>query len=293
MTKNIIIAVENFSYRYPRASAQALTNINLEVHEGELLGLIGPTGSGKTTLCLALAGLLPQVGGGTVKGRILIDGNDSVNVPLEKLLFRVEKKEALVGITLQDPEAQLVGMTVEEDLAFGPENLGLCSEEIENRIQTILKLIRMENFRFVFPYKLSGGQKQRIAIGSTIALRPQVLIFDEPTSELDPVGRKEVFSVIKELKEQANLAIIVVEHHTEELAMYCDRIILLNEGEIVIQDTVNQVFEQVKLLHEIGVRPPDGVELMAELRAAGLINPSSPLLDEDQIKSYIIECLSK
>jgi len=137
----------------------------------------------------------------------------------------VEKKEALVGITLQDPEAQLVGMTVEEDLAFGPENLGLCSEEIENRIQTILKLIRMENFRFTFPYKLSGGQKQRIAIGSTLALRPKVIIFDEPTSELDPVGRKEVFSVIKELKEQSNLAIIVVEHHTEELAMYCDRII--------------------------------------------------------------------
>ena len=291
MSKRIVLEAENFSYRYPRASAQALKNINLQVHEGELIGLVGPTSAGKTTLCLALAGLLPQVGGGTVSGKILLDGNDSATVPLDKLLFRVEEKKALVGITLQDPEAQLVGMTVEEDLAFAPENLGLPAEEIEKRIQDILKLTRMENFRYVFPYKLSGGQKQRIAIGSTLALYPQVLILDEPTSELDPVGRKEVFSVIKDLIADANLAIIIVEHHTEELALYCDRIVLLNNGEIVLQDTVDRVFANVDLLREIGVRPPDGIELLAELRAAGVINNSSTLIDENDIINFLSKSL--
>ncbi len=291
--KNLIIEAENFSYRYPRASAQVLKDINLKVYEGDFIGIVGPTGAGKTTLCLALAGLLPQVGGGTTQGQILLAGNDTAKVPLEKLLFRVAEKKALVGITLQDPEAQLVGMTVEEDLAFGPENLGLLSEEIEKRIQEILKLTRMENFRFIFPYKLSGGQKQRIAIGSTLALRPQVLILDEPTSELDPVGRKEVFSVIKELKEKANLAILIVEHHSEELAIFCDRILVMNEGKIVLQDTVENVFSQVELLREIGVRPPDGVELLAELHSAGLVNSPSTLIDEKAIIDYLSEKLIK
>lgn len=289
--KNLIIEAENFSYRYPRASAQVLRDINLKVYEGDFIGIVGPTGAGKTTLCLALAGLLPQVGGGTTRGQILLAGNDTAKVPLEKLLFRVDEKKALVGITLQDPEAQLVGMTVEEDLAFGPENLGLLSEEIEKRIQEILKLTRMENFRFIFPYKLSGGQKQRIAIGSTLALRPHVLILDEPTSELDPVGRKEVFSVIKELKEKANLAILIVEHHSEELAIYCDRILVMNQGKIVLQDTVEKVFSQVELLREIGVRPPDGVELLAELQSAGLVNSPSTLIDEKAIIDYLSEKL--
>lgn len=292
LTKNLLIEAENFSYRYPRASAQSLKNINLKIYEGDFLGIVGPTGAGKTTLCLALAGLLPQVGGGKVQGRILLEGNNTAEVQLDKLLFRVDEKKALVGITLQDPEAQLVGMTVEEDIAFGPENLGLPSEEIELRIQEILKLTRMESFRFVFPYKLSGGQKQRIAIGSTLALRPQVLILDEPTSELDPIGRKEVFSVINELREQANLAIVIVEHHTEELAINCDRIVLLNDGEIILQDSVERVFSQVDILSKIGVRPPDGIELIAELKSAGLIDPQSIVMNENQIVNYLEQSLN-
>lgn len=282
-----IIEVENFTYRYPRTSDPVIKNISLTVHPGEFIGLVGPTGAGKTTLCLALAGLLPQVGGGHVEGRILLAGNNTVTVPLEKLLFRVEEKKALVGITLQDPEAQLVGMSVEEDLAFGPENLGLPSQEIEERIRDILELTRMEKYRFVFPYKLSGGQKQRVAIGSTLALRPQVLILDEPTSELDPVGRKEVFSLIKELKEKSDLAIIVVEHHTEELAIYCDRVWLMNKGEIILQDQAANFFEQGDLLRSSGVRPPDGVEFLEELRSQSGMDPPRGLLREEEIVRYL------
>jgi energy-coupling factor transporter ATP-binding protein EcfA2 len=282
-----IIEVQNFSYRYPRTEDPVIKNISLTVGAGEFIGIVGPTGAGKTTLCLAMAGLLPQVGGGHVEGQILLAGNNTVSVPMEKLLFRVEEKKALVGITLQDPEGQLVGMTVEEDLAFGPENLGLPSLEIEQRIREVLELTRMEKYRFVFPYKLSGGQKQRVAIGSTLALRPQVLILDEPTSELDPVGRKEVFSLIKELKEKSDLAIVVVEHHTEELAIYCDRVWLMNKGEIILQDSVVNFFEKTDLLRSSGVRPPDGVEFIAELRSAGVLHPPRGLLTEGDIVDYI------
>jgi ABC-type multidrug transport system ATPase subunit len=145
----------------------------------------------------------------------------------------------------------------------------------------------MEKYRFVFPYKLSGGQKQRVAIGSTLALRPQVLILDEPTSELDPIGRKEVFTLIKDLKEKSALAIVVVEHHTEELAIYCDRVWLMNRGEIILQDTVVNFFGRTDLLRENGVRPPDGVEFMAELSAAGVFDAPPGLLREEDIVNYL------
>jgi energy-coupling factor transporter ATP-binding protein EcfA2 len=286
-----IIQVENFSYKYPRTSAPALKNLNVTVTPGEFIGIVGPTGAGKTTLCLALAGLVPQVLGGKTQGRILLAGNDTAITPLEKLLFRVDEKKALVGLTLQDPEAQLVGMTVEEDLAFGPENLGLPTEEIQKRVDEILDLIRMENFRYIFPYKLSGGEKQRVAIGSTLALLPQVLILDEPTSELDPIGRKEVFSIINELKERANLAIVVVEHHTEELALFADRIWVINEGEILLDDKTSSVFHQTDLLRSVGVRPPDGVELLNELRLTGLIHSTKALIQEEEITRFLKEHL--
>jgi energy-coupling factor transporter ATP-binding protein EcfA2 len=287
-----IIRIENFSYRYPRTSAPALKNIDLTVKPGEFIGIVGPTGAGKTTLCLALAGLIPQVLGGRTQGRILLCGNDTATVPLEKLLFREADKKALVGLTLQDPEAQLVGMSVEEDLAFGPENLGLPTAQIQKRVDEILRLIRMESFRFTFPYKLSGGEKQRIAIGSTLALLPQLLVLDEPTSELDPIGRKEVFAVIDELKERSNLAIVVVEHHTEELALFADRIWVMNEGEILLDDQARRVFHQTELLRSIGVCPPDAVELLSELRRCGLVAPAEELMQEEEIVRFLSEHLN-
>ncbi len=278
-----IIAIENFTYKYPRTSAPALRNINLEIRQGEFIGVVGPTGAGKTTLCLALAGMAPQVLGGKVEGRILLNGKDTAKTPVEELLFRQEEKVALVGLTLQDPEAQLVGMTVEEDLAFGPENLGLPTLEIQNRVEKILDLIRMEGFRMTFPYKLSGGQKQRVAIGSTLALQPLVLMLDEPTSELDPIGRKEVFSVIQHLKEEANLSIVVVEHHTEDLALYCDRIWVINEGEIVMDGPTHEVFSQTDFLRSVGVRPPDGVDFIKALRDIEPEAFTKELVNEEEI----------
>lgn len=289
--RQVIIEVKDFTYRYPRTSTHVLKNINLKIHEGEFIGVVGPTGAGKTTLCLCLCGLIPHVLGGKSEGSVVIHGKDAKDTPLENLLFLSDEKKALVGITFQDPEAQLVGMTVEEDLAFGPENLGLPPEEIEDRVRHVLELIRMQDFRFTFPYKLSGGQKQRVAIGSTLALRPQVLILDEPTSELDPIGRGEVFSVIRELREQLALTIIMVEHHTEELARYCDRIILMNQGEIVIDDTPHDAFAQVEKMRSVGVRPPDGTELLAHLSSLGITGVPDGAVTEDEIVLYLATLL--
>jgi len=286
-----IVSITDFSYRYPRTSAPALRNINLEIHPGELIGVVGPTGACKSTLCLVLSGLVPQVLRGKVQGRALLGGKDTLDTPLDELLLRVKERVALVGLTLQDPEAQLVGMTVEEDIAFGLENLGLPTVEIQERVAEILRLIRMEEYRFSFPYKLSGGQKQRIAIGSTMAMQPHLLILDEPTSELDPIGRKEVFAVIQQLRATANFAIVVVEHHTEELALFCDRILVMNEGEIVVDGGVADVFTRTELLRSVGVRPPDGLELLQLLREQGLANPPAGLIREEEIIQYLKKAL--
>ncbi len=282
-----IVRLADLTYRYPRTSAPVLKNINLEIHEGELIGVVGPTGAGKSTLCLLLSGLIPQVLGGKVLGEVLLNGKDATSTPLDQLLLRQEEKVALIGLTLQDPEAQLVGMTVEEDLAFGLENLGLPTPEIQDRVSEVLKLIRMEDFRFTFPYKLSGGQKQRIAIGSTIAMQPKLLVLDEPTSELDPIGRKEVFSVIDQLRTRTNLAIVVVEHHTEDLALFCDRILVLNDGEIIMDGSAASVFSHTELLRSVGVRPPDGVELLRALKELDLVNPPTDLIRESEIIDYL------
>jgi len=287
-----IIEVHDFSYRYPRTSAPVLQDIDFSVHEGEFVGIVGPTGAGKTTLCLALCGLIPSVLGGQVTGEILIGGKSTAVREFGPLNFSSTDHTALVGITFQDPEAQLVGMTVEEDLAFGPENLGLPTEEIERRIVEVLKLVRVEGYRDVFPYHLSGGQKQRVAIGSTLTLRPKVLILDEPTSELDPVGRNEIFAIIRQLKEEANLSVLVVEHHTEELARFADRILVLHDGQLILDDAATKVFEQIDVLKSVGVRPPEGIEFLKMLQDEGIVNPGDGHMREEDIIAYLSRVLN-
>lgn len=286
-----IIEARSFSYRYPRTSAPVLRDITFAIREGEFVGIVGPTGAGKTTLCLAMCGLIPHILGGHIEGQIMLAGKNTVDTPLDTLLFSNEEKKALAGIVFQDPEAQLVGMTVEEDIAFGPQNLGIPVDEINRRIDDILRLVRMQGFREAFPYTLSGGQKQRVAIGSTLALQPKLLILDEPTSELDPLGRNEVFTLIRQLKDETHLAIVVVEHHTEELARFADRILVLHEGRIILDDLAEKVFQEVETLRAVGVRPPEGVELLERLRNAGVLHPPSGLVADEDIVGFLAKYL--
>lgn len=282
-----IVEVKDFSYKYPRTTNPVLKNINFNIDEGEYIGIVGPTGSGKTTLCMALSGLIPQVLGGKLTGEILINGKNSKDTSIDEMIFSSEKRESFVGITFQDPEAQLVGMTVEEDIAFGPENLGIEPEKINNVVDEVLNLIRMNSFRDSFPYLLSGGQKQRVGIGATLALRPKLVILDEPTSELDPLGRKEVLNVIKSLKEQ-KIAVVIVEHNTEELVGFVDRVVVLHEGEVVLDDATDVVFKQTEFLRSIGVRPPEGFDLIERLVSAELLpQMQHGPYDEEAIVQYL------
>lgn len=290
--KDTIIEIKDFTYRYPRTKTPVLQNINLTINQGEFIGIVGHTGAGKTTLCMAMSGLIPQILGGKIDGEILINGKNTRDVEIDELIYSSEEKKAFVGITFQDPEAQIVGMTVEEDLAFGPENLGVESEKIQKRVQEVLELIRMEDFRKAFPYNLSGGQKQRVGIGSTMALRPQAIILDEPTSELDPIGRYEVLSVIRGLKEH-NVSVIIVEHNTEELIDFVDRIVVLDDGQIVMDGETHNIFRQVDNLRSISVRPPDGVEFLDKLIKKGLISSFPDSLYETEIVDHLIQNLTK
>ena len=287
-----ILDVRNLSYRYPRTSAPVLNGITFSVSEGQFVGIVGPTGAGKTTLCLAMCGLIPHILGGHVDGQLLLAGRDTARTPLDSLLFLKDQHKALAGITFQDPEAQLVGMSVEEDLAFGPQNLGLPAEEINRRVDEVLQLLGMPSFRQAFPYSLSGGQKQRVAIGSTLALQPRLLILDEPTSELDPIGRNDVFTLIRQLKEEARLTIVVVEHHTEELARFADRILVLHEGQLVLDGPSAEVFRAAETLRRVGVRPPEALELIQHLQAAGLIPAYTGALSEEAMVAYLEQHLN-
>jgi len=278
------VVIEDLWYSYPASKEPVLKGINLKIREGEFLAIMGRTGAGKTTLCLTLNGIIPHVMLGKKKGKVRIYDRDTDE-------YTVPEMVDLVGMVFQDPEAQIIGMTVESDVAFGPENLGLSEEEIHRRIERSLEIVRLKGFEERFPFTLSGGQKQRLAIASTLALEPKVLVLDEPTSELDPVGKEEVFKVIDEMKEKLNLTIIMVSHDSERVASFADRVVVLDNGEIVMEGPPEDVFIRREELLAHGVRPPEVVELEARLREKGI--SVEPTLDVNEMVSRLAMLLEK
>lgn len=268
------VVIDNLWWRYKTSEDWVLKNISLRIGRGEFLGVVGPSGAGKSTLCLCMTGLIPQLSKGTIKGRVSIKGLDSSSTPLSSLIRKV-------GIVFQDPETQFVTMSVEDEVAFPMENFAFPRDEMIKRVQEALELTRMTEFRDKYPYELSGGQKQRVAIASFLALRPEILILDEPTSDLDPVGKSEVFSVLAELKKTYNTTLIVVEHNTEELSKYADNIILLYDGEIRRQGPPSEFFSDTPFLKKRGVYPPQVTEFFHLLREGEGVRCKIPVtLDE-------------
>lgn len=262
-------------FRYPAAPNPALDGISFSIDDGEIIGLAGPTGAGKTTLCMALTGLVPHSTGGQLDGDLILAGKNSRGSSLGELLTPLDRDRAFVAVTFQDPESQIVGMTVEEDLAFGPENLGIPPDEIDRRITEALDFVRLAHLREAFPYALSGGQKQRVAIASALVMRPRLLILDEPTSELDPVGRLEIFELIRRLAKDGGYAILVVEHALDELAPAVDRLLIMQAGKIVFDDPPERVLRHVDRLVAIGVRPPDASVLGLAAEHSRLLPPQA------------------
>ena len=265
-----IATFSNVSYVYPRSDTPALRDISLEIPKGEFLGLIGPNGAGKTTLSLMFNGIVPQFYGGRFFGAVTVAGLDTLEHPISSLARHV-------GIVLENPETQITATSVENEVAFGLENLKVPRDEIRARIPRVLEAVRLEGMERRHPQELSGGQKQRLAIAAVLAARPSLLVLDEPTSQLDPVGAREVFDTILELNHTLGITIVIASHAAEELAEFADRLLLLAAGEIVDEGPPDEVYAQVERLEELHIRPPDVTRTFYFLQRRGFSVPELPV----------------
>jgi energy-coupling factor transport system ATP-binding protein len=258
-----IAVFREVSYKYPRSTDFVLSNINLEIHPGEFLGLIGPTGAGKTTLCLALNGIVPQFYGGRFFGSVHVGGLDTVEHPISRMA-------GLVGQVFEDPETQLIATSVENEIAFALENLKVPREVIMERIPQALAAVRLDGTEKKHPHELSGGQKQRLAIAAAIAVQPKLLILDEPTSQLDPVGASEVFATAQELNRELGMTIVMASHSAEEMATFAHRVVLLSHGTIVSHGPPEQIYSQIEELVQNDLRPPQVASTFYSISRRGI-----------------------
>lgn len=263
--KDSFIKIENLNFSYTddeENEAEVLHNLNLEIEKGELVAILGHNGSGKSTLAKLLNLILTPK-----SGKITIDGLEITKPDLtEDELFENRRR---VGMVFQNPDNQLVATVVEEDVAFGPENLGIPSDEIRKRVDNALKTVGMTEFARHSPHQLSGGQKQRVAIAGIIAMMPECMIFDESTAMLDPHGRREVMDTILRLNRELGITILHITHYMNEAAQ-CDRVVVINNGEIELDGKPGDVFSQVAKLESIGLDVPQTAELLYELNISGV-----------------------
>ncbi|GAB6173037.1 energy-coupling factor transporter ATPase [Paradesulfitobacterium aromaticivorans] len=238
----------NLCYRYRHAESLTLKNINLDLERGKFVVVMGPAGAGKSTLSLCLNGLIPQLLEGELSGRLTVAGQDVSRQPVQALARHI-------GLVLQDPETQIFGRTVAEDTAFGPRNLAFSEMEVERRVAEVLKLVALQGYDQRNTAELSGGEKQRLAVAGVLAMGPEILVLDEPASELDPQGRVDLYAALDELRRKRNLTILVIEHNVEEVIERADEVVVLNEGEIVWRGLPADLFRQVELLRQLGIKP--------------------------------------
>ncbi|MHB1355443.1 MAG: energy-coupling factor ABC transporter ATP-binding protein [Anaerolineae bacterium] len=260
-----IIDIDHLAFTYPIVSPEmavvtVLNDINLKVERGEWLAIMGPTGAGKSTLCLALNGVVPHMTGGEFLGHISIRNLDTLSSSPADLAEHI-------GIVYQDPESQLFCATVEEEVAFGPENLGLVPQEIEERVSWALSVVDMSAYRSASPTRLSGGQKQRVAIAASLVMLPEILILDEPTSSLDPVGQTEVFNVINRLRHERQMTLVLVSADAERVAQYATRLVLLVNGRIIADGEPGALLTDIVLTQMAGITPPQMTELAWDMNA--------------------------
>ncbi|MBE6776631.1 MAG: energy-coupling factor transporter ATPase [Ruminococcaceae bacterium] len=254
-----IIEVKNAVYEYvdEETTHRAVDNVSFNIERGSFTVILGHNGSGKSTLAKLLNGLFKPT-----DGDVLVDG---INTRDEDTEIEVKRK---VGMVFQNPDNQLVASIVEEDVAFGPENLGLEPKVIRERVDDALKSVGMYDFRESTPHRLSGGQKQRVAIAGIIAMQPECLILDEPTAMLDPVGRKEIIETLHKLNKEKNITVVLITHYMEE-AENADRVMVMNDGVIIDDNTPKEIFKNVSLLKSVGLSVPQTTELLYTLKQEG------------------------
>lgn len=255
-----MIEIDNFSFWYPGREAPSLDQVSLTIGAGEFVLLTGPTGCGKSTLLKCLNGIIPHLSGGRSQGEVAIGGHATRMMTMAEL-------SSQVGLVQQSPDDQIFATVIQDEVAFGPENLCLTRAEIENRLAWALQAVDLGNYRHRSTAALSGGQKQRLAIASTLALQPRILALDEPISQLDPQGAGEVMSVIQKLNREYGVTIVMVEHRIHEVVQYVDRIVVMNDGSLVFDAPARQAMTQAELFVEMGLRLPETVEIGRRLKS--------------------------
>lgn len=279
------IEFDNVSFSYTDDSDeenvhknQVLEKLNLKIEKGDFVAVLGHNGSGKSTIAKLINGILIPEG-----GKVFVDGMDTSD---EKLKFDIRQK---VGMVFQNPDNQIVASIVEEDVAFGPENLGIAPEEIRRRVDDSLKKVGMYAYRMRAPHKLSGGQKQRVAVAGIIAMKPQCIVLDEPTAMLDPSGRREVLETVKQLNEEDGISIVFITHFMDE-AVQANRVIVVNEGKILLDGKPSEVFRQVEMMKSVGLDVPQPTELIHLLKKDG-VKCDQDILSTDGCVDFLAEIL--
>ena len=279
--ENCIIRTENLGFAYELDDSDvkvdnlqpALSGVTVSIKRGEYVAVLGHNGSGKSTFAKLINMILtPTV------GKIYIDGKDITDENMsEDDVFDLRKK---VGMVFQNPDNQLVATVVEEDVAFGPENLGLERSEIRKRVDEALETVGMSEYRSHAPHKLSGGQKQRIAIAGIIAMKPDVILFDEASAMLDPLGRQDILAIMEKLNREEGITVLNITHYMDEAAR-ADRVIIINDGKLIADGSAKQIFSDVDFLHAIGLEAPQGTELISLLSKAGYSLPLDSLTEDE------------
>lgn len=270
----VMIDLKNVSYRYPVSNDFALKKVSFSIEKGKFTAIIGNNGSGKTTLCNTIRGFVPHFYKGDLEGEVVVDNTKMMDYQLGQLGEKI-------GYVFQNPFIQVSGVkdNVFEEVAYGLENLGVPVGEIRDRVEEMLKLVKIEHLRDKSPFELSGGQRQRVALASIIVMDPEILVIDEPTSQLDPIGTEQVFDIIRLMKERGK-TIILVEHKMDLIAEYADDLLVMHEGELVMQGPVREVFANPKF-EKYQIQYPHVTEIALQLQKSGTPLSFIPIRDKE------------
>jgi energy-coupling factor transporter ATPase len=280
-----LVEIKDLTYTYPGGSRQSIKNVSVKIEKGEFTLITGPSGCGKTTLCRCFNGLIPHFYQGEIKGTINVAGLNIIEHPIYELARHV-------GLVFQNPENQLFALSVEKDVAFGLENLGVSREEIRKKVDWALKLTGIEDIKDRAPHELSGGQQQRVAIASVLAMQPELIVLDEPTSFLDPLSARRIFEVIHQLNKSLGITVVLVEHRLDLTAKYADHIIIMNEGNVAMDGDPREILrsEETRL---IGVGVPKATRLYQLLRKSGMKLGDTLPLSSDEMADLFKEALNQ
>ncbi|MGB9134354.1 MAG: ATP-binding cassette domain-containing protein [Candidatus Bathyarchaeia archaeon] len=278
-----VIDAKGLTYTYPNAPKTAVQDVSLEIEKGEFVILTGPSGCGKTTLCRCFNGLIPHFYQGTLGGEIRIVGLNVADHPIHELATHV-------GLVFQNPENQLFALSVEKDVAFGLENLGVPREEMQKRVDWAMETVGVHDLRERAPHELSGGQQQRVAIASVIAMQPEVMVLDEPTSFLDPLSARKIFEVIEELNKTLGITVVLVEHRLDLAARYANHVVVMDRGKVVLDGGPREVLgsQEARLL---GVGIPKATRLYQILEEENALNADKVPVTPEEIAKLLREAV--